>query len=155
MDHRINQLTIGSTLDRTAVKTDFGVLLARGLTSGAAVASAIVPGGAIISAAVNGTAGRALDAVTRGASSHAGREVGGFGGASSTGATDHQALTGSSSTGDSLSEQRQMIEENRKWTTQYLTLQNEMQQESREFNAVSNILKVRHESAKTAINNIR
>ena len=38
---------------------------------------------------------------------------------------------------------------------EYLALQNEMQRESREFNALSNILKVRHDSAKAAINNIR
>ena len=34
-------------------------------------------------------------------------------------------------------------------------LQDEMQRESREHNTVSNIMKVRHDSAKAAINNIR
>jgi hypothetical protein len=34
-------------------------------------------------------------------------------------------------------------------------LQVAMQNESREFNTVSNVIKVRHDSAKAAINNIR
>jgi hypothetical protein len=38
---------------------------------------------------------------------------------------------------------------------EFLALQNEMQRESREFNAISNVIKVRHDSAKAAINNIR
>jgi hypothetical protein len=36
-----------------------------------------------------------------------------------------------------------------------MQMQNEMQRESREHNALSNIMKVRHDSAKAAINNIR
>jgi hypothetical protein len=36
-----------------------------------------------------------------------------------------------------------------------MMMQMQMQQESREYNAVSNVLKVRHDSAKSAINNIR
>ena len=38
---------------------------------------------------------------------------------------------------------------------QYLDLQIRMQQESQQFQSLSNILKVRHDSAKAAINNIR
>jgi len=38
---------------------------------------------------------------------------------------------------------------------QYLELQEQMQQENRQFSTLSNILKTRHESAKTAIGNIR
>jgi hypothetical protein len=34
-------------------------------------------------------------------------------------------------------------------------MQMQMQQESREYNTISNVLKVRHDSAKSAINNIR
>ena len=36
-----------------------------------------------------------------------------------------------------------------------LELQLQVQQESREYNAITNVLKVRHDSAKSAINNIR
>jgi hypothetical protein len=38
---------------------------------------------------------------------------------------------------------------------QSLAMQMAVQQESREFNAISNVIKVRHDSAKAAINNIR
>jgi len=38
---------------------------------------------------------------------------------------------------------------------QYLELQEQMQQENRQFSTLSNIMKTRHESAKTAIGNIR
>jgi hypothetical protein len=38
---------------------------------------------------------------------------------------------------------------------EYLSLQNEMQRESREYSALSNLIKVRHESARAAISNLR
>jgi hypothetical protein len=154
MDNRISQLTINASLDRTAVKTDFGMLLARGLTAGAGVASAIIPGGAILSAAVNQTAGQALSrqAVAQGGRSY---DVGGHGAMSTGSSTADGPQTIASTSGDSLEGQRELMVQNQKWTAQYLALQNQMQQESREYNTVSNILKVRHESAKTAINNIR
>ena len=38
---------------------------------------------------------------------------------------------------------------------QYLQLQNNMQQQNREFTMVSNIMKVKHDTAKAAINNVR
>ncbi|NIN71917.1 MAG: hypothetical protein GTO46_08305, partial [Gemmatimonadetes bacterium] len=38
---------------------------------------------------------------------------------------------------------------------QFLALQNQMQMESRQFNAVSNALKVRHDSAMGAIRNMK
>ena len=152
MENRIGRLSINASLDRTATKTDFGMLLARGLTAGASVASAIVPGGAILSAAINQTAGQALSqqAVVRGGSAYGGGGRGIVGTGSST-ADGSQSIA--STSGDSLAAQREMMIENQKWTAQYLALQNQMQQESREYNTVSNILKVRHESAKTAINN--
>jgi hypothetical protein len=54
-----------------------------------------------------------------------------------------------------LEAQRLMAAEGQKFNVAYLQLQNEMQRESREHNAISNIMKVRHDSAKAAINNIR
>jgi hypothetical protein len=38
---------------------------------------------------------------------------------------------------------------------QYLSIQQKIQQEIREFNLLSNIMKERHEAAKNSINNIR
>ena len=37
---------------------------------------------------------------------------------------------------------------------QYLQLQESMQRESREFTSLTNVMKVKHDSAKAAINNI-
>ncbi|HEY3450841.1 MAG TPA: hypothetical protein VGK67_31075 [Myxococcales bacterium] len=149
MDNRISQLTIQSSLDRTAVKSDFGALLARGITTGVGVASAIVPGGAVISAAVNQTIGQvSRPGVMQGGPRAA---VGGHGTMPTTASSSAE---GSQST-MSFDSQSQLVEQQKQASLQYLALQNQMQQESREYNAISNILKVRHESAKTAINNVR
>lgn len=48
-----------------------------------------------------------------------------------------------------------LLAQNQAMDTQYLLLQARMQQESRMYTAISNILRVRHEAAKNAIANIR
>lgn len=148
MDNRINLTSIAFTHERTAAKTDFGALLARGVSAGVGVASAMIPGGAVLSAAVNRTLGQAaaLEPAVRGGASA--QQVGGVGATA-------PGVASSGSSADGLEAQRELMVQNQRWTAQYLSLQNEMQRESREYNTVSNILKVRHESAKTAINNIR
>lgn len=55
---------------------------------------------------------------------------------------------------DLLKAQQSMNEQSQGFNLQYLQLQESMQKESREFTAVTNIMKVRHDSAKAAINNI-
>ena len=57
--------------------------------------------------------------------------------------------------GGLLETQRLMQQESFAFSSQYLQMQDAMQRESRQFNAVSNVMKVRHDSAKAAINNIR
>ena len=49
---------------------------------------------------------------------------------------------------------RVLQQQSQSFNLQYLQLQESMQRESREFTAVTNVMKVRHESAKTAIGNI-
>lgn len=44
---------------------------------------------------------------------------------------------------------------NRSYDIQYLQLQQKMQQENRQFTMVSNIMKTKHDAARSAINNIR
>lgn len=152
MDNRINPLSVGSSLDRAAVKDDFGHMLARGIATGASalggVASGILPGGGIISAALTRTASQAL--APSKALGHAAPQAPG-----ATGATGAGTALGESGSGEGLDSVAALQRQNQQWTAQYLALQEDMQRESREYNAVSNILKVRHESAKTAINNIR
>ena len=55
---------------------------------------------------------------------------------------------------DLLEAQRTMQDQNQSFNLQYLQIQDQMQKESREFTTVSNIMKVRSDSAKAAINNI-
>ena len=54
-----------------------------------------------------------------------------------------------------MSATQEMQEMNTSFSLQYLQLQQDMQQENRQFTLVSNIMKVKHDTAKTAINNIR
>ena len=48
-----------------------------------------------------------------------------------------------------------MQEMNQTFNLQYLKLQEEMQAQNRQFTLVSNIMKVKHDTAKSAINNVR
>ena len=50
---------------------------------------------------------------------------------------------------------RQLMYEGAAINQAYLKLQRDMQQESQQYNTLSNVMKVRHDSAKAAINNIR
>ena len=54
-----------------------------------------------------------------------------------------------------LDAQNVLNQQNQQFSMAYLKLQDEMQRESREHTTVSNVMKVRHDSAKAAINNIR
>ena len=150
MENRIEQLTVANTLDRTATRNDFGALLARSIASGATVASSIVPGGAVLSAAINQTAGRALAASSGGSGGGVGAVGTGWG-------TPGSAATIPSAAGGptDISSFQDQLATDKASDVQYLMLQQQMQQESQVFNSVSNIMKVRYESAKTAINNIR
>lgn len=64
-------------------------------------------------------------------------------------------LPSASNPGNMLETQRLMQLESFAFNQQYLQLQSEMQRESRQFTAVSNVMKVRHDSAKASINNVR
>jgi len=63
---------------------------------------------------------------------------------------------GEASSKPSLGEATQQMQEmNRSFSLQYLQIQQKIQQETREFNLMSNIMKTKHDAAKNAINNIR
>jgi len=44
---------------------------------------------------------------------------------------------------------------NMTFNLEYLAIQNKMQQESRQFSLLSNIMKVKHDTAKNAVSNVR
>ncbi len=48
-----------------------------------------------------------------------------------------------------------LVQMNMKMNMQFISLQNSMQMESRQFQAVSNALKVRHDSAMSAVRNMK
>jgi hypothetical protein len=118
----------GSTGFGSALR-DAAAGLARGVASTAAVAAPLVPGGALLSVAA------------RGAAALAGRNA-------------SPIAQGGSGEQDLLEATRAMQAESRASNLQYLQLQEAMQRESRGFTAASNVLKVKHDSAKSAIANI-
>lgn len=159
MDGSKLNVSLTPTVARQTPRNEFGQVMkntletatkAAGVVSGALMGS--LPGGGIISAAVSsvtnlassgpgGSAGLAATGIT---------SVGGSGAVSGGGMTGQIASSSGmpSSVGD-------MVQQMRAEADRSMLMQMQMQQESREYNAVSNVLKVRHDSAKSAINNIR
>jgi len=109
--------------------------LAEGVASGLDLASPFVPAGNVLSAAVR-TAGAAALGDAAGA---------GTGTGTGTGTGD----------GDVLAATRALQQQSQSFNLQYLQLQEDTQRESRTFAALSNVMKVKHESAQGAIQNIR
>ncbi len=102
--------------------------LADGLAATAGLAAPFLPGGPILAGAVRAGA-RAAGAPGRGAAGEGG-------------------------SGDVIEATRTLQQEAQSFNLQYLQLQENMQRESREFQAISNVMKTKHDSAKAAINNI-
>ncbi|NOK16968.1 hypothetical protein [Corallococcus carmarthensis] len=162
-DRRIPSLSIAPSIARQTPKTEFGPTLARAarevVRTGAGLVGGMLPSGAISSAVVSTLAGTVSAAVPAEAVS----SVPAAGGASAMSARASTAgttagtggATGQGDAWDLLEAQTLMAADGQKFNMAYLSLQNEMQKESREHNAISNIMKVRHDSAKAAINNIR
>jgi hypothetical protein len=159
-DNRLAGLSITPTVPRQTPQNDFGTLLARTASevvkTGSGLVGGMLPGAPALSAAVSSvrstvssvTSTAAGTTAVPGAS--AASAAGGGGTASAAG-----AATGKGEQWDLLEAQKAMQVEGQQFNAAYLQMQNEMQRESREHNAVSNIMKVRHDSAKAAINNIR
>jgi len=57
--------------------------------------------------------------------------------------------------GTSLGDAASLVSQDHSFNLQFLRLQEQMQRESRVYTALSNIMRVRHEAAKNAIDNIR
>jgi hypothetical protein len=63
--------------------------------------------------------------------------------------------SGSDSSSQLLAATQQMQETQMSFNLQYLQLQNQMQNENRQYTAVSNIMKTKHDTVKNSISNIR
>jgi hypothetical protein len=110
--------------------------VAAGVASTVTLAAPYLPGGMVLSAAV------------RGATSAAGSATSGAPGGTATGTA---AAAGE---GDLVAATRELQQQSQQFNLQYLQLQESMQRESREFTALSNVMKVKHDTARASINNI-
>lgn len=151
--HRLSSLALTPSLPRQTPKREFGDELAQALGQGAqfgaGIFSAVAPTPPVVSAA--------LSAVSRMAAP-AGPTASARGPVTALGSGGIQRPLEPASGGtasDTLAKQAELNRESQAFTAMYLQLQSEMQAESRQYNAVSNVIKVRHESARAAINNIR
>jgi len=152
--NRIETIHVAPTTDRKTGPSRFGATLraaAAGLASGVAstveLAAPYVPGGTVLSAAVRSAANAARGRASFGPDAGTAAVAAASAGAAAAGATP-------GSDGDLLAATRALQQESQTFNLQYLQLQEAMQRESREFTALSNVLKVKHDSAKAAINNI-
>ena len=149
--NRIESITVAPTTERKTEPGRFGAALraaagsvARSVAATVELAAPYVPGGTILSAAV-----RSAASAGRGRPGALGADPG----TAAAGAAGPGTGTGGAE-GDVLEATRALQQEARTFNLQYLQLQEGMQKESREFTALSNVMKVKHDSAKAAINNI-
>jgi hypothetical protein len=146
---RIGTLVVAPSTERKAEPGRFGAALhnaaaqvASGIASSVALAAPYVPGGAVLAGAVRAAA----PAPARVGTAAGGGLAGGTPGSASA--------AGAAGGGDVVEATRALQQEAQTFNLQYLQLQESMQRESREFTAVTNVMKVKHDCAKSAINNI-
>jgi hypothetical protein len=158
--NRINQTSIVATAPRQTPKDDFGTVMSQtvvqGVKNGAAILGSAL-GNPVTSAAV--TAVNAVAGVIQLGPSRPQTLAGGSVGSVSSAATSVPSPIGATGTGtgsgwDLLAAQQALQSDSQSFNMQYLQLQDQMQRESREFTAISNIMKVRQDTAKNSINNI-
>lgn len=106
---------------------DFMSGVADGALAGVAAVAPFVPGGELVKMAANGLRGISDSAPA------------GLGGAK----------------GEKLDQMWEMQEQNQMFNLQYMHLQQELQSDNRHFSTMTNLLKARHDTAKSAINNMR
>ena len=69
-------------------------------------------------------------------------------------ATEVRGFT-TNSTADPIARQRQLEAMQQRFNLQYMYMQQNMQDESRRFSLLSNIMKTKHDTARSSINNLR
>ncbi len=147
----ITTILVAPTADRKTAASGFGDTLravAAGAADGSAAASAIAgplaPVGMVLAGAVRGAALSAPAARPPAAGGSAG---------SSAGAGVSSSAGGGG--GDAFEAARALQQEGQSFNLRYLELQERMQRETREFTALSNVMKVRHDAARAAIQNVQ
>lgn len=165
--NRIDPVGIAFTTPRQTPKDEFGDVLMNTMSNvveNGAVLASVVPGFGGLSAAVSSVKSFVSAAPQRTASAVNGVagngvvNVMGANGSGPQGIVPYSSLspqTGQSLGSGEFSSNSPAVTEMARVSEYYMTLQNEVQQESRAYNTLSNVIKVRHDSAKAAINNIR
>ncbi len=145
MDNRINQISITTTVGKQTQTREFGEVLKDSLRSGANALGTVT--GLIAGTPALGMVSAAVSSVTSFAS-HAATGV-------TQVATANTAANTSIIDSGNPADSTGMVSQMRAETDRSIAMQMQMQQESRDYNTLSNVLKTRHDSAKAAINNIR
>ena len=139
----ITTVLVAPTADRKTAPSPAATALrtaisgaADGLSAAAGLLAPIAPAGMVLAGAVRGLA-QSVAASARGAAP--------------------SAATGSIGTGgaDGFETMRLLQQEGQSFNLKYLELQERLQRESREFTAMSNVMKVRHDAARAAIQNVQ
>ncbi|MGM0555885.1 MAG: hypothetical protein ACQEVA_05875 [Myxococcota bacterium] len=137
MSNRIDNFRSGTTGaankadpgERGGEEKPFGTFIknaADGALKGIAAVAPILPGGQVVKMAADGL---------RGFTDGAPDQLGG-------------------ANGEQMDKMWEMQEENQMFNLQYLQLQEELQADNRHFSTMSNLMKARHDTAKSAINNM-
>jgi hypothetical protein len=163
--NRIESITVVPTTPRQSAPSRFDVALqnaadqlAHTVSGGLAAAAPAIPGGTFLLGAVRAATQPApgMSPVSGaapfvGGSSYGAASLAGSG-APATGAA--AGATGNAET-DVMASARALQAESQAFNAQYLQLQEAMQRENREFTALSNVMKVKHDTARAAIGNIQ
>jgi len=175
------RISTNMSVDRQTPKTDFGDRLKAGMetagaavANGAAVAAPFVPGGAIVSAAVSsvttlassGASGQshggamssayASTAVpVSGGNAGINTTVGAAGTAGVGGATAGTVNVAPAAGGGAIAGMQSELQASVAENAKLMQVQMSMQRENQVFSTVSNVLKVRHDTVKNTIQNVR
>jgi hypothetical protein len=158
-----SRISMTPTVARQTQKAEFGNVLKDALTTAAQGASSllggVIPGVGVVSAAVNSVAGMSKPGAVSAQSAASGITSVNLGGSASSGIVGGNAggatETAMATSNGNIGGMGDMIGQMRAEADRSMAMQMQMQQESRDYNTLSNVLKTRHDSAKAAINNIR
>jgi hypothetical protein len=149
---QVESITVATTTERKTVPGRFEAALqgatralAAGVVGAVELAAPAVPFGTVLAGAVRGGTGPGVPGSALGATR---LSAGGAAVAAAAG------TGGVGSQGDLLEATRTMQQEAQAMNLQYLQLQERMQQENREFTTLSNVMRVKHDTARAAIANI-
>jgi hypothetical protein len=140
----ISTVVVAPTADRKTAPSSFGATLravaagaAEGLSAATGLLAPLAPAGMVLAGAVRG-ATQGLGSGTR-----------------ATSPAVPPGTAAGSGGGDSFEAARLLQQEGQSFNLRYLELQERLQRETREFTALSNVMKVRHDAARAAIQNVQ